>query len=217
MPLNKPAARIFENRRLDRDQRLRAVRNPAKLAGTPVQVQPVIQKLYVAQETFLRAAAGISASNWPAKPRPHCWSAGQLVTHLCLVERGVLLYADRLIQERPRPLPFYRRLHLPLALVESRLVKRSSPAIVVPPDDFVGKEVMLAELRGVREKTLSFLEKTRGRELSRYFWRHPFLGYLNFYTWFAFIAAHQVRHSKQMWEIGQNLPKDVASSRKQTS
>jgi hypothetical protein len=182
-----------------------------------VQVQPVIQKLYVAQETFLRAAAGISAPNWPAKPRPHCWSAGQLVTHLCLVERGVLLYADRLIQERPRPLPFYRRLHLPLALVESRLVKRSSPAIVVPPDDFVGKEVMLAELRGVREKTLSFLEKTRGRELSKYFWRHPFLGCLNFYTWFAFIAAHQVRHSKQMWEIGQNLPKDVASARKQKS
>ena len=74
---------------------------------------------------------------------------------------------------------------------------------------------MVAELRGVREKTLAFLEETHDRKVSQRFWRHPFVGYLNLYDRFAFVAPHPVRVRKQMWEIGQNLPKDVASSRKQ--
>jgi len=85
------------------------------------------------------------------------------------------------------------------------------------PDELGGKEKMITELRGVRERTLAFLEETHGRDLSRYIWQHPFLGYLNFYEWFRFIAARQKRHSKQMWEMAQNLPKGVASSRKEKS
>jgi hypothetical protein len=180
-----------------------------------VKLQPVIHKLSTAQETFLRAADRISLSNWLERPDPERWSAGHVVAHLCLVERGVLAYADRVIQRQPKTLPFYRRLHLPLALVEARLVKQKAPRIVAPEENHASKEVMIAELRGVRERTRAFLEETHGRELSEYHWRHPFLGHLSFYDWFAFVAAHQLHHSKQMWEIGQNLPKDVASSRKQ--
>jgi hypothetical protein len=76
---------------------------------------------------------------------------------------------------------------------------------------------MIRKLRGVRERTLAFLEETPGRDLSRYIWQRPFLGYLNYYEWFRFIAAHQKRHIKQVWEIAQNLPKGVASSRKEKS
>ena len=182
-----------------------------------MQLQPIIQKLSSAQETFLRAADGVSAPDWLERPRPARWSAGHLVAHLCLVERGTLALADRIIQEQPKPRPIYTRLHLPIAMVESRVVKRTSPEIVAPTDELGGKEIMIAELRGVRERTLAFLEETHGRDLCRYSWRHPFLGYLNFYEWFGFIAAHEIRHSKQMWEIGQNLPKGVASSRKEKS
>jgi hypothetical protein len=180
-----------------------------------VKLGPVIEKLNTAQETFLRAADRISASNWLERLGPECWSAGHVVAHLCLVERGVLAYADRVIQRQPKTLPFYRRLHLPLALVEARLVKRKAPAMVAPQENHASKEVMIAELRSVRERTRAFLEETHARELSEYYWRHPFLGHLNFYDWFAFVAAHQLRHSKQMWDIGQNLPKGVASSQKQ--
>jgi hypothetical protein len=180
-----------------------------------VKLQPVIRKLGSAQETFLRAADRISASNWLVRFSPQCWSAGHVVAHLCLVERGVLAYADRVIQKQPKILPFYKRLHLPLALVEARIVKRKAPAMVAPEENHACKEVMIAELRCVRERTRAFLEETHRRELREYYWRHPFLGHLNFYDWFAFVAAHQLRHSKQMWEIGQNLPKGVASSQKQ--
>jgi len=86
--------------------------------------------------------------------------------------------------------------------------------MVTQATELADKETMLAELRSVRERTLAFLEETRHRDLSAYSWRHPFLGRLNFHDWFAFLSAHEIRHSKQMWEIAQNLRKGVASSRK---
>jgi len=52
---------------------------------------------------------------------------------------------------------------------------------MVQPDGLADKETMMAELRSVRERTLAFLEETHQRKLEAYFWRHPFLGYLNFY------------------------------------
>ena len=76
------------------------------------------------------------------------------------------------------------------------------------------KELMLAELRGARERTLAFLEETNGRELSGYRWPDPFLGMLNVYEWFEMIAAHQTRHTKQVKEIVELLPKVGESSRK---
>lgn len=48
---------------------------------------------------------------------------------------------------------------------------------------------MLGQLRGARERTLTFLDRTKGRDFSAYHWRHPFVGMLNFYEWFEMIAA----------------------------
>jgi len=114
------------------------------------------------------------------------------------------------------PVSFFGRLHLPIALVESRVVKGKAPESVLPERaSLAEKETMIAQLRGVRERTLAFLEETHQRDLSAYCWRHPFLGRLNLYEWFTFVAVHQARHTKQMWEITKSLPKDVASSQKQ--
>src|SRR5256884_3136313 len=45
------------------------------------------------------------------------------------------------------------------------------------------EEMLAAELRGVRERTLAFIEKTRDGDLSKYRMAHPFLGSLNAYQW----------------------------------
>jgi uncharacterized damage-inducible protein DinB len=172
-----------------------------------------VRKLAASQSKFLRAADSISAAHWQQPPSTGGWSAAELVAHLCQVERGVLAYADRVIKKTPLPVPFYRRLHFPLALVKLRLIRRKAPS-APDPAALAGKETMIAELRSVRERTLAFLEETHQRDLAGYFWRHPFLGPLNFYGWFSFLAAHQVRHTGQMQEIAKNLPKDVASSQK---
>jgi hypothetical protein len=172
-----------------------------------------IEKLGRAQQGFLTSADSVDSAEWNNPPNPNCWSAAQLVAHLCQVERGVLAYADRVIRKTALPVTFFKRFHLPLALVESRIIKRKSP-IAQEPELLGSKETMLAELRSVRERTLAFLGETHGRDLSGYYWRHPFLGSLNFYAWFTFVAAHQIRHTKQMVEISRNLPKRVDNSQK---
>lgn len=175
-------------------------------------LQFAVEKLRRAQEGLLRAADSVPSTAWNLPPNADAWSAAQLVAHLCQVERGVLGYADRVIRKVPRPVPLLNRFHLPLVIVELRLIRRKA-AIPLDPELFAAsKETMLAELRSVRERTLAFLEQTHHRNLSAYYWPHPFLGKFNFYNWFAFIAAHQIRHTKQMAEITKNLPKRVVTS-----
>jgi hypothetical protein len=169
----------------------------------------IAARLDLAQRAFLTAADGVPPDLWRARPPDGGWSAGEVVAHLCQVERTILTGADRLIREPAKPVPFLRRFHVPLALVEVRLLRRKTP-IPLDPQLVQHKEAMLADLRALRERTLAFLDETRDRDLSPYYWPHPFLGMLNLYSWFEMIAAHQIRHSKQVRQISGNLPKSVA-------
>ncbi len=157
----------------------------------------------------MRAADAVSANQLEAQPGEGRWSAGELVSHLITIERAILRNADGMLQKPPKSVPFYKRFHVPMAVVESRLIRRKTP---VPLDTQIvrEKEEMLAELREVRERTLVFIGETRERDLSKYLMPHAFLGVLNAYEWLQMIASHEVRHTKQMKEIAAALPKVVA-------
>jgi hypothetical protein len=177
------------------------------------RLEPILEKLVHAQTVFFRAADTIQPENWKAKAKPERWCAGELVAHLILVERGIVGGADRVVQKTPRRIPYLKRFHLPMWLVEARVIRRKSP---IPLDASMvkAKEEMLAELRAVRERSLAFLDETKARDLSAYCWPHPFLGVLNIYEWFEMIAAHQLRHTKQIREIASGFPKVVGNSQK---
>lgn len=176
-------------------------------------LESIIHNLMQAQTRLLRAADAVPAEHWYVRPREGRWSAGEVVAHLITIERAVLTNADRMLQHPPRPVPFLKRWHLPMALVESRLVRRRTP---IPQDpELVGaKEDLLAELRDVRERTLAFIDETKGRDLSAYKYTHAFLGTMDLYCWLQLIASHEIRHTKQIKEITANLPKVVASLQK---
>jgi hypothetical protein len=141
------------------------------------------------------------------------WSAAEVVAHLLMVERKVVADASHIIQKEPRRVPLLKRAHFPFWLVESRFIRRNSP-IPLDPQLVGEKEEMMGQLRATRERSLDFLGKTGNRDLSCYRWRHPFLGMLDTYEWFEMIAAHQLRHTKQMREIGRRLPKVIGISQK---
>ena len=174
-------------------------------------LESTLKKLALAQTTFFRAADTIPADKWNCKPKREEWSAGELVAHLIMVERAVVGGADRISQKVPRHIPYYKRAHLPIWLVKRRIIRRRSP---IPLDNSLigSKEEMLAELRAARERTLAFLDETKERDLSVYRWPHVFLGMLSVYEWFDMIAAHQLRHTKQVREIAKDLPKAVGNS-----
>jgi hypothetical protein len=173
----------------------------------------ILEKLAHAQRRLLRSADSVPADQWKTRPARGGWSAGELIAHLIVVERGVVGKADRIHQKTPKQFSFFQRLHLPIRLVEARVIRQKSPT-PVDPELIQEKETMLAALRDVREQTLAFLEKTQGRNLSEYRWRHPFLGSFDMYDWFQFVAAHEARHEKQMREIAASLPKAIATLQK---
>jgi hypothetical protein len=98
---------------------------------------------------FFRVADSVSAAQWNAKPKADEWSAAELVAHLVRVERTIIGSADRVTQKMPKPVPFLKRFHFPMWLVESRVIRRKSP-IPLDPSLLNAKEEMLGELRGAR-------------------------------------------------------------------
>ncbi len=89
-------------------------------------LKSTIEKLGRAQQGLLTSADSVDAAEWNIPPDLTCWSAAQLIAHLCQVERGVLAYADRVIRKTAQPVTFFKRFHLPIALVESRIIKRKT-------------------------------------------------------------------------------------------
>jgi len=173
----------------------------------------LFSELSRAQSQFLQAADAVPSEYWKTSPGDGRWSAAELVAHLFMVERAVIEKADRVSQHPPKQIPFFKKFHIPMALVESRWVRRKSP-MPINQETLTDKEAMLARLREVRERSLAFLEEVRNRDLREYYWKHPALGMLNTYGWIRFIAAHEIRHTKQMREIAASLLKSVESLQK---
>jgi uncharacterized damage-inducible protein DinB len=176
----------------------------------PPELDSIIACMAKAQKRLLSAADAVPAEEWKTRPSEGRWSAAELVAHLMMVERAVIGKADRVAQKPPKRVSLLMRIHIPMKLVESRWIRRKSP-VPVEPEMLSGKEEMLAELRTVRERSLAFLDETKGRNLGEYCWKHPALGTLNAYEWMQFIASHELRHTKQMKEIAASLPKSVES------
>jgi DinB superfamily len=166
----------------------------------------IFEKLACAEARLLRAADAIPPELWNICPREGCWSAAAVIAHVTTIERVIVAAATRIFRKQPKPVPILKRVHLPFAFVERRMVRLKTP-IPVDPQLLRGKEVMLGELREVRRHTLALIEETKDRDLSAYRWQHPFLGSLNAYQWFLLLGSHQIRHEKQMREIEANLPK----------
>jgi uncharacterized damage-inducible protein DinB len=176
-------------------------------------LKTIVENLARAQAELLCAADAVPAEQWRMRPVEGRWSAGELIGHLSEIERAILSRADKQLQKPPKAVPFYKRFHVPMMVVESRVIRRKAPS-AVEPQIVSEKEEMLAEFRAVRERTMAFIEETRGRDLSKYNMPHAFLGNLNAYDWLQFIASHEIRHTKQMREIAEALPKSVTSLQK---
>ena len=179
-----------------------------------LSLQSIAENLAHAETQFLAAADAIPADQWQTCPCEGRWSAGELVCHLIQVERTIIKNAGKLLRHPPKPRPLLKRFHLPMLMVESRLIPRKTP-IPLDPALVCEKDQMLAQLREVRRQTRVFMEeKTREKDLRKYHMPHPFLGTFNLCEWLQVIASHQVRHSKQMQEITAALPKTVTTLHK---
>jgi len=102
-----------------------------------------------------------------------------------------------MLEKPPNRVPLYKRFHVPMAVVESRLIRRKDTDPFGTPRLSAKKKEMLGRTAGSSGKeTLAFIGETMERDLSKYHMPHAFLGMLNAYEWFQMIASHEVRHTK---------------------
>lgn len=160
---------------------------------------PLIERLRRARERFETAARRIPGPHWRTPPNEDAWSAAEIVAHVTMVETLMAGAAAKITRKPPVAVPILKRFHVPVALVawRGRRVKTPIPLDTLLLDD---RDVMLSRLGDQRTRTLSLLEASRERNLRRYRLQHPFLGSLNYYDWFRLLAAHDVRHAKQLDE-----------------
>jgi hypothetical protein len=168
------------------------------------KLAPILDLLDRAHKGLLVACADIPESRWTKAPAAGRWSAGENVAHLIMVEETVLAGARKALSQSPPRHPVWKRLHLPPVLARWRAVKRKSP---IPLDrSLLGpREELLKKYTAARNRTLKLISETARRDLSRYRMPHPFFGSLNFYDWFRTLGYHEVRHTKQIREIGKSF------------
>lgn len=167
-------------------------------------IRPIVDKLHQVRARLLAETERVPAERWRQAPGPEKWSAAEVIAHLTQVEATILDGATKLFVRGPRPLPLWKRLHIPPRLAEWRGVRARTP-IPLDPTLLGSKDAMLGRFQAGRQRVLAFLEANGDRDFSRWRWPHPFFGSLNGYQWFRLIYHHEVRHTQQLREIVKSL------------
>jgi hypothetical protein len=148
----------------------------------------------------LAAANAVPGEAWRTLPSPGAWSAAEVFAHLTMVEEAITGGVAKMLGAPPKPLTFWKRIHLSPRMAQFRQIKRQSP-IPLDPALVLDKPESLARHIALRKRALELLAENSGRDLAAYRYKHPFFGYLNFYQWFATIGYHELRHTQQIQEI----------------
>jgi DinB superfamily len=161
---------------------------------------PLIERLRRTRERFEAAARRIPGAHWRTPPDEGAWSAAEIVAHIIMVETLMTGAAAKIIRKPAVMVPLLKRFHVPVVLVTWRGKRVETP---IPLDTLLldDREAMLSRLAEQRARTISVLEAGRNANLRKYRFQHPLLGSLHYYDWFRTLAAHDVRHAKQLAEI----------------
>jgi hypothetical protein len=162
-------------------------------------IAPIIDQLNRTRASLLALIAKFQDERWSEPPPGGAWSPGEIIAHLIMVETRVSSHAARIVQAPAIRVPAWKRIHVPVAFVQWRLIRVKTP---IPLDTkLIGeKDSMLGRFAEIRRQTVALLLENHQRELGDYRFPHPFFGSLNIYDCFRFLALHEVRHTKQMQE-----------------
>jgi hypothetical protein len=117
-----------------------------------------------------------------------------------MIEEAAIFGMKRILRSAPKPVPFLKRIHPPVAIAAWRGRKIQTP-IALEVDRVQNKAESIEALLSTRQSTLKFIDSTNGRDLSPYRYSHPFLGSLNVYDWLRLMGYHEIRHAKQIREL----------------
>jgi hypothetical protein len=165
------------------------------------KVAPILALLDRAHQGLVAACAAIPISRWKTPPPGGGWSASEILAHLTMVENAVWDGAREVLAQKPGRHPLRKRVHIPPVFVQWRMLKRKTP---IPLDAalVLSRDESLQGFSAARNRTLKFIAEAGARDLRAFRREHPFLGSLDLYDWLRLLAYHEIRHTKQLQEIG---------------
>ncbi len=147
---------------------------------------------------MLKEVEPFPQEKWRQSPPAGGWSAAEVIAHLCQVEAAIQEGMKKNFTAEPRPVPLWKRLHIPPVISQWRVGRVQTP-IPLDPSLLDEQEKMLASFHALREETPQILQDDR--DLSCWRFPHSIFGYLDGYTWFHSMGYHEIRHTKQLREI----------------
>ena len=167
-------------------------------------VAAIVELLNRSHLAFLQACERIPENRWKKSPRKGGWSAAEVVAHVTMVESAVWNGVREELSQRPQSHSLWKKLHIPVSMSAWRAVKRKTP---IPLDSALVKarDEALSGYSSIRNRTLKLIAEQASRDLAPYRRQHPFLGSLNLYDWMRVLAYHEIRHTKQIREIGKSF------------
>ncbi|MBM4169168.1 MAG: DinB family protein [Ignavibacteria bacterium] len=133
------------------------------------------------------------------------WSIADILEHLVLAERAMLLLIEsllrkaRTISEQENPSPTFE-VALDDVIERSRTAKFSTPERFRPTDQ-APIEDSLKELRELQAQLVGLRPRLEAADLTSASFRHWTFGPLNLGQWLAFVSHHERRHLAQIEAI----------------
>jgi DinB family protein len=178
---------------------------------TSMEIEEALAFLAESAKGVAQAVHGLSETQLIHRENPDRWSIADVLEHLALLEE---LFGNAIVmrlQEAPTGAPVQTpsmedaRLR---SLVSDRTVSVITPGRIsfakapqgITPTGRWTPVDSLRRFRNGRNRTAEFL-RTASAGLRARVMEHPALGMLDGYQWVLFLAAHSVRHTKQILEL----------------
>ncbi len=150
----------------------------------------------------LCAPLSADRANW--RGQPGNWTIHEIVEHLAVTERRLLLGVLRSLKGNAATIEELAeaegKAEMILDRVPVRSTKITAPEAVRPVGGYGEWPGALEGFREARLKTLS-AEANASEEFDRRVFPHPMLGNLTLRQWLLFAAAHAERHALQIEEV----------------
>jgi uncharacterized damage-inducible protein DinB len=162
-----------------------------------------LELLRESRQRLHQLLANVSSEQEIYKPNPDRWSIADCVEHIALVETGLFHALQTGIKEADDPA---RRSEIRvsdvdvLKAVRSRTMPISAPSFSVPTGRFGGMNAALQLFNTKREAVIDFLQ-AESVNLRTHYFVHRLFGTLDLYQTALLMAAHVIRHCKQIDEV----------------
>ena len=174
-----------------------------------IKTEKVLSHLEATRQDLLSSFRGLTEEEIDYQVSDNSWTIGEVLQHLLLVERAVLLRSEKLMRgELPSERSFWNRLRkLPVRWAVYRGVKVKTSKRLDPRGlNSLAKGELVRRLSDSRAKLLMFLDNNCDKDLSTYRFPHLLFGALNIYEWMMFIGYHEERHRRQIEQIVAKIP-----------